>query len=564
MDRPWTTHYPPNVPASIDATGIESMRDVLEASFKQFADRPFSVCMDQWMSYKELDQRSLAFAAWLQHLGLKPGARIGIMLPNVPQFAVVMAGILRAGYVCVNINPLYTSRELEHQLCDSGCTVLIILQNFAHTLSSVVPRTMLESIVLTSIGDLLGPIKGGWINFAVKYLAKMIPDFTLDQPNALGQLPLVAHFKNTLTDGATLEFKRPLIQSESFAFLQYTGGTTGVSKGAILTHKNIVCATLQAQHWFMPAVEGKVDTSQVNSIAALPLYHIFALTLCFFTIRTGSFITLIPNPRDIKKFVAVLAKRPFHIFPAVNTLFNALLQNEAFRTIDFKALCLTQAGGMAASESTAKAWKDLTGSTMIEGWGMSETCAIGSNNPINLSQFSGNIGLPLPGIDMVIKSDDGQTLGVGLTGEICIKGPNVMKGYFNQPLETQKAFTEDGFLKTGDIGIQDANGFFKLLDRKKDMILVSGFNVFPSEIESVAASCPGVLECAAVSIPDSKQGEAIKLYVVKKEPSLTSESVIAFCKTELTAYKVPKVIEFKDTLPKSNVGKILRRELRNA
>ena len=563
MERPWTAHYPPNVPGAIDATGIESMRDVLEASFKQFADRPFSVCMDQWMSYKELDQRSLAFAAWLQHLGLKPGARIGIMLPNVPQFAVVMAGILRAGFVCVNINPLYTSRELEHQLSDSGCTVLIILQNFAHTLSSVVPRTMLESIVLTSIGDLLGPIKGAWINFAVKHLAKMVPDFSLDQPNALGQLPLVAHFKTCLSDGANLEFKRPLIQAESFAFLQYTGGTTGVSKGAILTHKNIVSATLQAQHWFMPAVEGKIDISQVNSIAALPLYHIFALTLCFFAIRTGSFITLIPNPRDIKKFVAVLAKRPFHIFPAVNTLFNALLQNETFRTIDFKALCLTQAGGMAASESTAKAWKDLTGSTMIEGWGMSETCAIGSNNPINLSQFSGNIGLPLPGIDMVIKSDDGQTLGVGLTGEICIKGPNVMKGYFNQPFETQKAFTEDGFLKTGDIGIQDANGFFKLLDRKKDMILVSGFNVFPSEIESVAASCPGVLECAAVSIPDSKQGEAIKLYVVKKEPSLTSESVIAFCKTELTAYKVPKVIEFKDTLPKSNVGKILRRELRN-
>lgn len=564
MDRPWLEHYPPTVPATIDPSGIESMRDLLEASFAQYADRPFSVCMDRWMSYKELDQLSLAFAAWLQHLGLKPGARIGIMLPNVPQFAVVMSGILRAGYVCVNINPLYTSRELEHQLCDSGCTGIIILENFAHTLSPVLGKTLLESIVLTSLGDLLGPVKGPWINFAVKHLAKMVPAFTLEENNALGQLPLITGFKKCLSEGEALSFKRPTIQGESFAFLQYTGGTTGLSKGAILTHKNIVAATLQAQHWFMPAVEGKIELSKVNSIAALPLYHIFALTLCFFAIRTGSFITLIPNPRDIKKFVAVLAKRPFHIFPAVNTLFNALLQNDAFRALDFKHLYVSQAGGMAASESTAKAWKALTGSTMIEGWGMSETCAIGSNNPINLAEFSGNIGLPLPGIDMVIKSDEGQTLGVGESGEICIKGPNVMKGYFNQPSETQRAFTSDGYLKTGDIGIQDAHGYFKLLDRKKDMILVSGFNVFPSEIESVAASCPGVLECAAVSIPDDKQGEAIKLFVVKKEPSLSAESVIAFCKTELTAYKVPKIIEFKDSLPKSNVGKILRRELRSS
>jgi len=562
MDRPWLEHYPPNVPPTIDTSGMESMRDLLEEAFTQFAERPFSVCMDQWMSYKELDQRSLAFASWLQHLGLKPGARIGIMLPNIPQFPVVMAGVLRAGYVCVNINPQYTSRELEHQLCDSGCTVLIILENFAHTLEPVVAKTLLESIVLTSVGDLLGWFKGAWINFAIKHLAKLVPSFELTKSNALGYQPLTASFKKCISEGKTLDFKRPAIQAESFAFLQYTGGTTGLSKGAILTHRNIVAATLQAQYWFMPAIQGKIETSKVNSIAALPLYHIFALTLCFFTIRTGSFITLIPNPRDIKKFVAVLAKRPFHILPAVNTLFNALLGNEAFRALQFKELYVTQAGGMAASEQTASNWKALTGSTMIEGWGMSETCAIGSNNPMNLSEFSGNIGLPLPGIDMVIKSEDGQTLGAGQSGEICIKGPNVMKGYFNQPSETQRAFTPDGFLKTGDIGVQDTQGYFKLLDRKKDMILVSGFNVFPSEVEAVACSCPGVLECAAVSIADSKQGEAIKLYVVKKEPSLTEETVIAFCKTQLTAYKVPKIIEFKDTLPKSNVGKILRRELR--
>lgn len=564
MDRPWFEHYPPDVPHELDTSGIESMRDLLEASFEKFADQPFSVCMDRWMSYKELDHASLAFAAWLQHLGLKPGARIGIMLPNVPQFAVAMAGILRAGFVCVNINPLYTSRELEHQLCDSGCTVLLILENFAHTLEPVLSKTLLESIVLTSLGDLLGPLKGPWINFAVKYLAKLIPPFQLKDANALGHAPLKTRFNQCLADGKTLTLQRPSIQSDSFAFLQYTGGTTGLSKGAILTHHNIIAATLQAQCWFTPAFKGKKDLSKINSIAALPLYHIFALTLCFFTIRTGSFLTLIPNPRDIKKFTSVLAKRPFHIFPAVNTLFNALLQHEAFRALDFKDLCITQAGGMAASASTAKEWKSVTGSTMIEGWGMSETCAVGSNNPIDLKAFSGNIGLPLSGIDMAIKDDNGQTLGVHASGEICIKGPNVMKGYFNQPLETQKAFTTDGFLRTGDIGTQDEKGFFKIVDRKKDMILVSGFNVYPSEIETVASSCPGVLECAAVSIPDEKQGEAIKLFVVKKDASVTPEEIISFCKKQLTAYKIPKVIVFKDTLPKTNVGKILRRELRDA
>ena len=563
MDRPWFANYPPDVPREVDTSGIESMRDLLEASFEQFADQSFSVCMDQWMTYKELDHLSLSFASWLQHLGLKPGARIGIMLPNVPQFAVVMSGILRAGFVCVNINPLYTSRELEHQLCDSGCTLIIILENFAHTLEPVLSKTLLESIVLTSLGDLLGPLKGPWINFAVKYLAKMVPSFELRDANVLGHTPLIARLGKCLSEGKTFSFQRPSIQAESFAFLQYTGGTTGLSKGAILTHRNIIAATLQAQYWLSPALKLKKDLPQFNCIAALPLYHIFALTLCFYTIRTGSFLTLIPNPRDIKKFVSVLAKRPFHIFPAVNTLFNALLQNEAFRALSFKDLCVTQAGGMAASESTAKEWKRVTGSTMIEGWGMSETCAVGSNNPSNLTVFSGTIGLPLSGIDMVIKDDNGQTLGVHTSGEICIKGPNVMKGYFNQPSETQKAFTADGYLRTGDIGTQDANGFFKIVDRKKDMILVSGFNVFPSEIESVASSCPGVLECAAVSIPDEKQGEAIKLFVVKKEPSLTIEDVLTYCKTQLTAYKIPKVIEFKDSLPKSNVGKILRRELRD-
>jgi len=516
--------------------------------------------MDRWMSYRELDQLSRSLGAWFQAQGLAPGARIAIMLPNLPQFAVTMAAILRAGYTCVNVNPLYTARELEHQLKDSGATAIVILENFAATLAQVIEHTPIQHIVLASIGDLLGPWFGRWMTFAVRHLAKLVPAFELPV-NAQRK---VTPFKQALAQGRDLNLKKIPQTLDSIAFLQYTGGTTGLSKGAILSHRNIVAAILQAEAWFTPAFERLGDLRKVNSIAALPLYHIFALTLCLLAIRQGSHLTLVPNPRDFGKFIEVLKKRPFHILPGVNTLFNALLQHPMFKTLDFSKLCLTQAGGMAASEGTAKAWQAATGSAMIEGWGMSETCAIGSNNPVTQQVFSGSIGLPLPSIEMAIKNEEGTTLPQGESGEICIRGPNVMVGYYQQAEETEKAFTPDGFMRTGDIGIMDPEGYFRIVDRLKDMIIVSGFNVFPSELENVISLCPGVIECAAVGIPDSMQGETIKVFVVRSDAMLTEETLSRFCHDNLTGYKRPKYIEFRDELPKSNVGKILRRELRSS
>ena len=558
MEKIWLKSYPPGVPHDIQPEQYRSVSHMLEESFKKNAQRPFSVCMDRWMSYGELDSLSAALGAWLQSQGLEPGARVALMLPNIPQFAVTMAAILRAGYTCVNVNPLYTARELEHQLKDSGATTIVILENFAHTLQEVIGKTPVKTVVLTSMGDLLGAVYGRWITFAVRHLAKMVPAFELPRDNGRK----VVAFNDALAKGHSLSLKPASSDHDSIAFLQYTGGTTGLSKGAVLTHRNIIAATLQAEAWFTPALSRVGDPTKSNSIAALPLYHIFALTLCLLAIRQGSSLTLIPNPRDIPKFVAELKKRPFHMLPAVNTLFNALLQNAQFRALDFSHLCVSQAGGMAASEGTAKQWQKVTGSTMIEGWGMSETCAIGTNNPVTAAEFSGNIGLPLPSIDIAIKDDDGNSLAVGESGEICIRGPNVMRGYYNQPEENSKAFTADGFMRTGDVGIMDPQGYTRIVDRKKDMILVSGFNVFPNELENVISLCPGVVECAAIGIPDEKQGEAIKVFVVKNDPMLSEEDVQKFCQENLTGYKRPKYIEFRDTLPKTNVGKILRRELR--
>ena len=558
MDHLWLKHYPAGVPHEIDTSIYRSVVDLLEESMQKYADQPFSVCMDVWMSYRELEQRSRQLGAWLQSLQLEPGARVAIMLPNIPQFAVTMAAVLRAGYTCVNVNPLYTARELEHQLKDSGATAIVILENFAHTLAEVLPRSGIRHICLTAMGDLLGPVYGRWITFAVRHLAKMVPAF---------ELPLhgctLTPFRTALSRGAQRSLERPQLDHDSIAFLQYTGGTTGLAKGAVLTHRNIIAATLQAEAWFAPAYEGRADMRKLHGIAALPLYHIFALTLLLLTLRQGSSLSLIPNPRDIPKFVAVLRKRPFHTLPAVNTLFNALLQNEQFRQIDFSSLAVTQAGGMAASEGTALQWQKVTGRVMVEGWGMSETCAIGTNNPVNATTFSGNIGLPLPSVEIAIKDDDGNDLPIGAAGEICIRGPNVMQGYYNQPQETAKAFTADGYLRTGDIGVMDENGYTKLIDRKKDMILVSGFNVYPNELENVISLCPGVLECAAVSVPDEHSGEAIKVFVVRSDPSLTEDRLLRYCHDHLTGYKRPKYIEFRDELPKTNVGKILRRALRD-
>ncbi len=551
-------NYPAGVPHEIDPGQYRSLPHMFDEAFARYADRPFSVCMERWMSYGELDTLSKALGAWLQSLGLEPGARVAIMLPNVPQFAVTMCGVLRAGYTCVNVNPLYTARELEHQLKDSGATAIVILENFAATLEQVIERTPVKHVVVTSMGDLLGGLYGAWITVAVRHLAKMVPPYKLPLGNGRSVTP----FSKVIEEGRGRALAPDQSTLDSIAFLQYTGGTTGLSKGAVLTHRNIVAATLQAEAWFTPALSRAGDLSKVNSIAALPLYHIFALTLCLLVIRQGSHMTLIPNPRDFDKFIAVLKKRPFHMLPAVNTLFNALLMHPEFKSIDFSTLFVSQAGGMAASEGTARRWFEATGCPMIEGWGMSETCAIGTNNPVSNTSFTGTIGLPLPSIEIAIKDDEGNSLPVGTPGELCIKGPNVMRGYYNQPAETAAAFTPDGFMRTGDIAVMQEDGYSRIVDRKKDMILVSGFNVFPNELENVISLCPGVVECAAVGVPDEKQGEAIKVFVVRRDPTLTEDAVLQYCHAQLTGYKRPKHIEFRDSLPKTNVGKILRRELR--
>ena len=559
MEKIWLKSYPQGVPHDIHPEQYSSLTDVFERAFQQHADNPFTVCMDRWMSYRDLDQASRTLGAWLQAQGLEPGSRVAIMLPNLPQFAVTMAAVIRAGYTCVNVNPLYTARELEHQLKDSGATAIVILENFAHTLQEVIRHTAIRHTVVTALGDMLGSVYGRWMTFAVRHLAKLVPAYELP----LDEGRQVTPWRSAMAQGRNLTLKPVAQTMDDIAFLQYTGGTTGLSKGAILTHRNVVAAMLQAEAWFNPALDSVGELRKVNSIAALPLYHIFALTLCLMAIRQGSHMTLIPNPRDFGKFIEVLKKRPFHILPGVNTLFNALLNHPMFKTVNFSSLKVSQAGGMAASEGTARAWQQATGNAMIEGWGMSETCAIGTNNPVTQKHFSGNIGLPLPSIDIAIKDDNGQDVPVGSSGEICIRGPNVMPGYYKQPEENAKTFTADGFMRTGDIGIMDADGFTRIVDRKKDMIIVSGFNVFPNELENVISTCPGVVECAAIGVPDTMQGEAIKVFVVRNDPLLTEEAVTRFCHDNLTGYKRPKYIEFRDELPKSNVGKILRRELRN-
>ena len=563
MTKNWLSSYPSGVPHDIHPEEFRSLSHLLEASFKANANSPFSVCMDQWMTYSDVDHASAAIGAWLQNLGIESDAKVAIMLPNIPQFAVTMSAVLRAGYTCVNVNPLYTARELQHQLNDSGATTIVILENFAHTLEEVIDDTPIRHVVIASMGDMLGFWYGRWITFAVRHLARMVTAYKLPRFDKHGHERTIISFNEALSHGQRLNLKPSSATLDTIAFLQYTGGTTGLSKGAVLTHRNVVAGVLQAEAWFTPAVLRVGQVNHINCITALPLYHIFALTLCLLSIRWGSYMTLIPNPRDIDKFVEVLKKRPFHLLPAVNTLFNALLQHPHFKTLDFSNLCVSQAGGMAASEGTAKRWQEVTGCAMVEGWGMSETCAIGTNNPVTATHFSGSIGLPLPSIDIAIKDDEGNSLPLGATGEICIKGPNVMTGYYLQPEETTRAFTADGFMRTGDIGIMDDQGYTRIVDRKKDMILVSGFNVYPNELENVISLCPGVVECAAVGIPDDKQGEAIKVFVVRSDVTLTEDDIDRYCRQNLTGYKHPKYIEFRDELPKTNVGKVLRRELRS-
>lgn len=554
MERIWLKQYPPGVPADIEPTQYASLVDLLEESFTKFADRKAFICMDKSISYRDLDQMSLAMAAYLQGRGLQRGARVAIMMPNVLQYPVATAAVLRAGFTVVNVNPLYTPRELEHQLKDSGAEAIIVLENFAHTVEQVIAKTEVKHVIVGSMGDLLG-FKGVIVNLVVRRVKKMVPAWSL---------PGAVSFNDAISAGRGLTFNKPKLSPGDVAFLQYTGGTTGVSKGATLLHRNIVANVLQNDAWLQPALASPPHVDQLMVVCALPLYHIFALTACYLlAVRAGGCNLLIPNPRDIAGFVKELAKYQVNSFPAVNTLYNGLMHHPDFKKLDFSKLKISNGGGMAVQRPVADQWKAITGCFIAEGYGLSETSPTLTCNPATATEFTGTIGIPVPSTYISIRDDDGNEVPLGQPGEICAKGPQVMSGYWNRPEETAKVMTADGYFRTGDIGVMDEKGYTKIVDRKKDMILVSGFNVYPNEIEEVIASHPGVLECAVIGIPDSKSGEAVKAFVVKKDPSLTAEAVIKFCHEQLTGYKVPKHIEFRNDLPKTNVGKILRRQLRD-
>ncbi|KVE95216.1 long-chain fatty acid--CoA ligase [Burkholderia vietnamiensis] len=554
MEKIWLKSYPPGVPAEIDASPYPSIPDLLDESFRQYRDRSAFVCMGKRITYGELDAQSRHFGAWLQSRGLKHGARVALMMPNVLQYPVAIVAVLRAGYTVVNVNPLYTPRELEHQLKDSGAEAIVILENFASTLQAVIANTGIKHVVVASMGDLLG-IKGWLVNYVVRRVKKMVPPW---------QLPSYTRFNAALSEGARQTFKPPKLAPDDVAFLQYTGGTTGVAKGATLLHRNIVSNVLQAGAWHHPAHEKFPDVKQFITVVALPLYHVFALTVCgFLTMRTGGMGILIPNPRDIGGMIKELKGYQISTIPAVNTLYNALLNHPDFGQLDLSKLAIANGGGMAIQEGVAKRWYEKTHTAIVEGYGLSETSPVATCNPVTATEYSGTIGLPLPSTEIAIRDDAGNDVALGEPGEICIRGPQVMAGYWNRPDETAKVMFPDGFFKTGDIGVMDARGYVKIVDRKKDMILVSGFNVYPNEVEDVVASHPGVFEVAAVGVPDEHSGEAVKLFVVKKDPALTDKDILAYCKERLTGYKRPKLVEFRTELPKTNVGKILRRELRD-
>ncbi|WP_114813105.1 long-chain fatty acid--CoA ligase [Paraburkholderia kururiensis] len=554
MEKIWLKSYPPGVPTEIDPSQYASITDLLEESFRQYRAKGAFACMGKQITYGQLDELSRALGAWFQSRGLPCGARIAVMMPNVLQYPVALAAILRAGYVVVNVNPLYTPRELEHQLKDSGAEAIIILENFAITLQAVIRNTAVKHVVVATMGDLLGP-KGVLVNFVVRRVKKMVPEWTL--PGHVG-------FNDAVRAGGRQTFERVEQSADDVAFLQYTGGTTGVAKGATLLHRNIIANVLQSHAWLDVARRKRPDIEQFVTVVALPLYHVFALTVCgLLTIRTGGLGVLIPNPRDIAGTIKALQGYAITTIPAVNTLYNALLNHPDFDKLDFSNLLVANGGGMAVQEAVAKRWFERTHTPIIEGYGLSETSPCVTCNPATVTEYSGTIGLPLPSTEVSIRDDAGNEVPLGEPGEICIRGPQVMAGYWNRPEETAKVMTFDGFFKSGDVGVMDARGFVKVVDRKKDMILVSGFNVYPNEIEDVVAKLPGVFEVAAVGVPDAHSGEAVKLVIVKKDPALTDTDVFAFCKTQLTGYKRPKIIEFRAELPKSNVGKILRRELRD-
>ncbi len=556
MEKLWLKSYPPGVPEEIDPDCYGSLVQLMEEAFTKYADRTAYVCMGKTMSFAQLDQYSKKLAAFLQSQGLEPGARVALMMPNVLQYPVAIAAVLRAGFTVVNVNPLYTPRELEHQLNDSGAQIIVVLENFAHTLEKVISRTQVRVAVVASMGDLLGGIKGSLVNFVVRNLKKLVPAF--DLPNAI-------RFNQALQEGSACTLRAARPHYDDIAFLQYTGGTTGLSKGAMLSHRNVIANLLQNEAWLQPALGKPPKVESLIFVCALPLYHIFALTVCCLVgMRVGGMNILIPNPRDIPGLIKTLSAYRFNMFPAVNTLYNGLLNHPDFAKLDFSMLKLCNGGGMAVQKAVNDRWRSVTGKSIVEGYGLSETSPVATANPADATEFTGTIGLPISSTAIAILDDEGKHLPVGATGEIAIRGPQVMKGYWQLPKETAQVMTPDGFFRSGDIGFMDVNGYVTIVDRKKDMVLVSGFNVYPNEVEAVVAMHPGVLECAVIGVPDPATGEAVKLFVVRRDPELTSEDLIAYCHTELTAYKRPKLIEFRDQLPKTNVGKILRRELRDS
>jgi len=559
VPSPWLEHYPPGVPAQADVTAYGSVAELLEAAFRRHPDRDALCCMDQRLRYQDVDALSEALGAWLQSRGLVRGDRVAIMMPNVPQYLVAIAGVLRAGFVVVNVNPLYTARELRHQLQDAGAVALIVLENFAHTLEEVIEHVGLKHVVLAAVGDLLGFWRGRLINFAVRHVKRAVPEFSL--PLDGGRT--VTRFTDVIEAGAGMKLRRLDISGDDIAFLQYTGGTTGVSKGAVLLHRNVVANLMQCDAWFKPTL-ARVGSQQLTIVCALPLYHIFALTICaLLGAHMGAMNLLIPNPRDTAGFVRALARHRFNMFPAVSTLFNLLANDPDFQRLDFSGLLVSNGGGMAVQQATAEKWLKVTGCPVVEGYGLSETSPVATSNRLDVEGFSGSIGLPIPSTEIAIRDDEGKDVPMGERGEICIRGPQVMAGYWQRPDETAKVMTADGYFKSGDVGVMDERGYIRIVDRKKDMILVSGFNVYPNEIEQIVSLHPGVLECAAVGIPDEKSGEAVKLFIVKDDPTLAEDDIASYCRDNFTAYKRPKYIEFRDELPKSNVGKILRRELRS-
>ena len=550
MEKIWLKSYPAGVPAEINIDQYASVREVLEESCAKFGSRPAYSCMGRTITFAELDRLSAAFGAYLQGRRLTKGARVALMMPNILQYPVCLFGVLRAGYTVVNVNPLYTPRELEHQLTDSGAELIVVVENFAHTLAEVLSKTQVKHVVVTTIGDMLG-VKGVLVDFVLRHVKKMIPAW---------DIPGATRLSDALAEGGRRKLEHVELGHEDIAFLQYTGGTTGVAKGAMLLHRNIVANLLQAGAWVKPFIG---DRRHVV-ITPLPLYHIFSLTANCLTFMTlGAENVLITNPRDIPGLVKEMSKHSFTAFTGVNTLFNALLNNAEFHKLDFSSLQLTLGGGMAVQQAVAERWEKVTGKPLIEAYGLTETSPAATINPLDLPEYNGAIGLPISSTDLVLRDDDGNEVALGQRGEICIRGPQVMAGYWKRPDETAKMIDHDGWLATGDIGVVDERGFVRIVDRKKDMILVSGFNVYPNEIEAVVAMHPAVLECAAVGVPDAKSGEAVKLFVVKKDPTLTGEALLAHCREQLTGYKCPRDVEFRTELPKSNVGKILRRELRD-